>query len=194
MSITRRDIQSAERRRSKTAETKEKGWVSKASGRPRGPGQEWAPPWDRLSEALKSFLAAGFLSPEAEKLICRSLVDGKIRYRWRAFTDDQVLSGLPPATATQIRQGLRDDPAAWRGQMEQLYPRQFMGTTLHVTSSPQPDDFDWRESCFKKPWNFGSTVAPDRHRVWIDLLREDVASVLSDGDWLRDSRKEANEL
>ena len=32
--------------------------------------------------------------------------------------------------AAQIRQGLRDDPAAWRGQMEQLYPRQFMGETL----------------------------------------------------------------
>jgi hypothetical protein len=100
-----------------------------------GPGeQEYAPARESLLEALKRFLAAGFPSPEAENLICRALVDGKIRCRWRAVSDDQVLSGLPPATAARIRQGLCDDPAAWRGQMEQLYPRHLMGETLPLTS------------------------------------------------------------
>ena len=115
-----------------------------------GPGeQEYAPAREPLSEALKRFLAAGFSSVEAEKLICRALADRKIRYRWRAVTEDQVLSGLPPAMAAQIQQGLRDEPAAWRGQMENLYPRHLMGETLPLTSSPKPDDFDWRKSCFK---------------------------------------------
>jgi hypothetical protein len=156
--------------------------------------QEWAPAWDPLSETLRRFLAAGFSSPGAERLICRALVDGKIRCRWRAFTDDQVLSGLAPATATQIRQGLRDDPAAWRGQMEQLYPRQFMGMTLPVTSPPpQPNDLNWRESCFIETWNFGSIVVPDLRRVWLELLQADVTTLLSDNHWLRENRKESSD-
>ena len=155
--------------------------------------QEWAPAWEPLSEVLARFMPAGFSGSEAKNLICRAIIDGRIRHRWRAFTDDQVLSKLPPVTAARIRQGLRDHPTAWRGQVEQLYPRQFMGETLSITSPPEPDDFDWRESCFKEPWNFGSTAAPNRSRVWIELLRADVVSLLSDDGWLRENRKEPDD-
>ena len=155
--------------------------------------QEYAPARESLSEALRQFLAAGFPSPEAEKLICRGLVDGKIRFRWRAVNDDQVLSGLPPATAARIRQGLRENPTAWRGQMEQLYPPQFIGEALRFASPPEANDFDWHESCFKEPWNFGSIYAPTHRRVWIELLRADVGSLLSDVGWLRENRKEADD-
>jgi hypothetical protein len=142
--------------------------------------QQWAPAWEPLSEALARVMSAGFSNSEAKNLICRAIIDGKIRHRWRAFTDDQVLSKLQPATAARIRQGLRDNPTALRGQMEQLYPRQFIGETLPLTSLPKPDDFDWRESCFKESWDFGTPVAPQHRRVWIELLQADAATFLSD--------------
>jgi len=155
--------------------------------------QQWAPAWEPLSETLARFMSADFSGSEAKDLICRAMRDGRIRLRWRAFTDDQVLSKLPPATAARIRQGLRDEPAAWRGQIELLYPRQFMGEMANFASPPGPDDFNWRESCLQTPQNFGSFVAPHGRRVWIELLQADVVSLLSDGSWLRDNRKEAED-
>jgi hypothetical protein len=146
--------------------------------------QEWAPAWEPLSESLARFMSAGFSGSEAKSLICRAIIDEKIRHRWRAFTDDQVLSKLPPATAARIRQGLRDDPAAWRGQMEQLYPRHLMGETLHFKWPLKLEDLDWNESRL----SVSSVAGQQRGNIWIELLSADVADTLLNDEWLQDQR------
>jgi hypothetical protein len=143
-------------------------------------------PYVQLSDVLAKCVENGHSKRTAQRKICRSITDRKIRFRWRAFSDDEVLSTLPPETATRYREGLQsgNDPA-WRGLLEQLYPRQLMGQMLDISAQIAPSDFDWQESCFKKPWNFGSIIAPKLRRVWIDLCLADVTNVLASGQQTR---------
>ena len=179
-------VQKRERTKRKPARRKQK--VARQTQAPTPgaePGeQQWAPAWEPLSEALARFMSAGFSGSEAKNLICRAIIDGKIRYRWRAFTDDQVLSKLPPAIAAQIRQGLRDNPAGWRGQMEQLYPRHLMGETLQFKWLLKPEDLDWNESRL----SVGSVAGQQPGNIWIELLSAEVADTLSNDEWLQDQR------
>jgi len=84
---------------------------------------------------------------------------------------------LAPETASQYREGLQDKKnTAWRGLLEQLYPRHLMGETSSVPLPHQirPGVLHWQESRFKEPFNFGSIIAPTRRYVWIELLDLDV--------------------
>jgi len=179
-------VQKRERTKRRPAKRKQKFARQMQAPAPASvPGeQQWAPAWDPLSEALARFMSAGFSGIEAKSLICRAIIDGKIRYRWRAFTDDQVLSKLPPAIAAQIRQGLRDNPEAWRGQMEQLYPRQFMGETLHFKWPLKPEDLDWNGSRL----NVSSIAEQQPGNIWIELLSAEVTDTLANDKWLQEQR------
>jgi hypothetical protein len=175
---------SEQRKRGTKSGSQKRASASEELGR-----QEYAPARESLAEILERFLAAGFSEREAQSLICRALTDQKIRCRWRAISDDEVLAQLPPTTADRIRVGLRDNPAAWRGQMEHLYPRHLMGETLPLASPPEPDDLDWRESCFKESQDFGSIGAPQRRSVWVEILQSDVTALISDRRWLIENQK-----
>ena len=76
-------------------------------------GDKSSPAWERLSEALTRVIAAGLSGAEARMLICEAIAKREVRFRWRGFTDDQVLSRLPAETATLYRNGLRQDPVRW---------------------------------------------------------------------------------
>ena len=42
----------------------------------------YAPDWERLAEALKRVIEAGFSRSEAQRDICRAVIDGKIEVRF----------------------------------------------------------------------------------------------------------------
>jgi hypothetical protein len=126
------------------------------------PETAYVPDCERLTDVLKRVMAAGLSKREAQRDVCRAIADRKIKVRFQVvFTDDDVLSILPPETASQYREGLRSgkDAAAWRGLVNQLSPRQPVGGTVPVDipSRLSPRDFDWRKSAPKKPWNIQSS-------------------------------------
>lgn len=144
------------------------------------------PDSERLDEVLKRATAAGLSRREAQRDICRAIADRKIKVRFRVvFTDDDVLSILPPETASHYREGLRSgkDAANWRGLLNQLSPRQLVGGTapVEIPSRLSPCDFDWRKSSCKKPWNIRGgfpTFPKSCHLDLIELCSADVTRVL----------------
>jgi hypothetical protein len=146
----------------------------------------FVPDFERLHEVLKRVMAAGFSKREAQRNICRAIADRKIKIRFHVvFTDDDVLSILPPETASHYREGLRsrENAANWRGLLDQLSPRQLVGGTVPVDIPSQlsPCDFDWRKSACKKPWNIRGgfpTFPKFCHLDLIELCSADVTRVL----------------
>jgi len=146
----------------------------------------YVPDCERLADALKRVMAAGFSKREAQGHICRAIADRKVKVRFQVvFTDEDVLSILPPETASQYREGLRSgkNATAWRGLLTQLSPRLPVGGTVPVDipSRLNPGDFDWPKSAPKKPWNIQSSSATFPrfcHLDLIELCSADVTRVL----------------
>jgi hypothetical protein len=143
------------------------------------------PTLERLQSALRRAKASGRSTSDAQIEICRAIDEGHIAYRlFPCFTDDDLVSGLDPGIASQIREGLRSGKnlAAWRGQLEQLlYP--FRGAAVAPGDMPKPlnpRELDWRRSCFNEPWRVPRTsiTAPVRCHVRIELLKDEVTRVL----------------
>ena len=148
----------------------------------------YVPEWERLPSALRRVKASKRSTHEAQIEICRAIDEGKIRYQlFSVFTDDDLVSGLHPGIASQIREGLRSGQnlAAWRGQLGQLlYPLAApVVNPTDLPSPPSPRALDWRKSSFKEPWLLtkSSITAPTRCHVRIEVFRDDVTNVLCRG-------------
>ena len=68
--------------------------------------------------------------------------------------------------------------------MEQLYPRQFMGETLHFKWPLKPEDLDWNGSRL----NVSSIAEQQPGNIWIELLSAEVTDTLSNDEWLQEQR------
>jgi hypothetical protein len=105
----------------------------------------YVPEWERLPSALRRVKASKRSTHEAQIEICRAIDGGKIRYQllpW--FTDDDLVSGLHPGIASQIREGLRSGQnlVAWRGQLGQLLYPLAAPVVNDLPSPPSPRALD----------------------------------------------------
>jgi hypothetical protein len=114
----------------------------------------YVPDWERLSDALSRVVAAGLSKPEAQRDICRAIVDRKIRIRLQAAKAE-----IPDAK--------------WFGPA--------VGSHVAIPQDLSPRDFDWRKSLPKRPWQHGDHPFVQVHLSLIELFSADVTLLLCAG-------------
>ena len=114
----------------------------------------YVPDWERLSDALSRVMAAGLSKPEAQRDICRAIVDRKIRIRLQAAKAE-----IPEAK--------------WSGPV--------VGSHVAIPQDLSPRDFDWRKSLPKRPWQHGDHPFVRVHLALIELFSAHVTLVLCAG-------------
>jgi hypothetical protein len=129
----------------------------------------YIPDWERLSDALKRVMAAGYSKSRAQLDICHAIADRKIRIRYLISKEEIGGTTVPKG------QGIAGH-VIWRLDV----------IPLRLT----PSDFDWRKSRPKMPWQ----VWPNPvlwHLDWVELLSADVTrALIAGGDDSRGSPKE----
>jgi hypothetical protein len=125
----------------------------------------YVPDWERLPDALSRVMAAGLCKSEAQRGICRAIVDLKIRARFVAEKAE-----IPDAN--------------WVGA--------FAGCRVVVPRDLGPRDFDWRKSRPKKPWQHGDHPFVRVHLTLIELFSADVTPLLCGGKNGAESSTESN--
>src|SRR5580704_12308679 len=127
----------------------------------------YVPDWERLSDALSRVMAAGLSKPEAQRDICRAIVDRKISIRLQAAKAE-----IPEAK--------------WSGPV--------VGSHASIPQDLSPRDFDWRKSLPKRPWQHGDHPFVQVHLTLIELFSADVTLVLCAGSRVPERSTKGNSL